>query len=273
MGTINETTGITTAPVETGDDASASATGTAVGEEAQSTGENTAAYGLRAEATGQDATALGADTLAPSMWNTVVGYNAGGVNNGDNIALLGRNAVGTGDNTVAVGESAESLAVGATAIGFDSRAEAVNSIALGSGTTATVADAIAVGSRDREMAPDTSIVYAEGSDDEVLADLLLDGTEGAGDPLRYDFTIAGQTILAIRAEADGAGGIQNADTFIPVDLTVDGPTTEVEDVITGDVEVTDGQTALLRADAVNEGQVEIDGDLVVTGEISENQTL
>lgn len=273
MGTINETTGITTAPVETGDDASASATGTAVGEEAEATAANTAAFGLRASATGQDATALGADAIAPSQWNTVVGYNAGGVNNGDNIALLGRNALGTGDNSVAVGESAEALAVGATALGFDSRAEAANSIAIGQGTVVATPDAVGVGDRDREIQLGRSLLYPGSSNTETLADMLLDGTENAGDPLRYDFRVGGETILAIRGEADGSGGVQNLDTFIPVDLTVDGPTTEVEDVITGDVEVTDGQTVLLRADAVNDGQVEIDGDLVVTGEIKENQTL
>lgn len=274
MGTINETTGITTAPVETGDDAEASSTGTAVGEQAKATAANTSAYGRRAEASGQDATALGAETLAPSQWNTVVGYNAGGVNNGDNIALLGRNALGTGDNSVAVGESAEALAVGATALGFDSRAEAANSIAIGQGTTVSVADAVGVGDRDREIATGRSLLFEEAAGQETLADLLLDGGEAAGETLRYDLEIGGETLLAVRAEADGSGGVQNRDVFVPADLVVDGQTTEAENNITGDIEVTDGQTVLLRADAVNgTGEVEIDGDLVVTGEIKENQTL
>lgn len=274
MGTINETTGITTAPVEAGDDASASATGTAVGEEAQATGENTAAFARRARATGQDATAIGAETLAPMMWNTVLGYNAGGVNNGANVTLVGRNALGTGDNAVVVGEGAEATAANATVVGWNAEATAQNALALGEGTTAAQPESVAIGDRDRTIAPGRGLVFEEGSAEETLTDLLLDGTEDAGDPLRYDLTIAGQTILAVRAEADGAGGIQNPDTFIPVDLTVDGPVTEVEDVITGDVEVTDGQSVLLRADAVSgDGEVEIDGDLVLTGEVKEGQTL
>lgn len=91
-----------------------------------------------------------------------------------------------------------------------------------------------------------------------------DGTRG--------ITIRGENgdrLLEATGESDGTG----QQVFIPVDLLVDGETTEVEDVITGSVLVEDGNTVLLRANAVEDDQVEIDGDLVLTGEVQENQTL
>jgi hypothetical protein len=274
MGTINETTGLTTSPVSTGDNSSASSTGTAVGEEADSTGANSVAYGRGATATGQDASAVGAESLAPAQWNSVFGYNAGGVNNGDNVTLIGRKAVGTGDNATAVGEMAEALAVNATAVGYNASAEADNSLALGAKTVASIANAVAIGDRDRQIDPGRGLVYEAGSTVEDLVDFEVDPSLAAGEDIRYDHTIDGQRVLSIRGEADGNGGAQNLSVYIPQDLFVDGQTTEVEDVITADVEVTDGNTVLLRADAeAADGRVEIDGDLVLTGEVKEGQTL
>jgi len=274
MGTINEKAGITTAPVSTGDNSEASSSGTAVGENADSTGANSAAYGRGATATGQDASAIGAESLAPAQWNSVFGYNAGGVNNGDNVTLIGRNALGTGDNATAVGEMAEATAINATAVGWSAEAQANNSLALGAETVASIANAVAIGDRDRQIDAGRGLIYEAGSTIEDLIDLDVDPALAAGDPIRYDHKIDGQRVLSIRGEADGSGGAQNLSVYIPQDLFVDGQTTEVENVITGDVEVTDGSTVLLRADAgAADGRVEIDGDLVVTGEVSEGQTL
>ena len=77
----------------------------------------------------------------------------------------------------------------------------------------------------------------------------------------------------LRASSDEDGS--NPLVYVPVNLSVDGQTTEVEDVVTGDISVEDGSGfVLLSANAVDGSDVvEIDGDLVVTGEISENQTL
>lgn len=274
MGTINEQTGITTDPVSTGSNSTASESGTAVGENADSSGANSAAYGQGATATGQDASAIGAQALAPAQWNSVFGYNAGGVNNGDNVTLIGRNALGTGDNATAVGEMAEALAVNATAVGWNASAQADNSLALGAQTAATIANAVAIGDRDRQIDPGRGLIYQEGSAIEDLVDFEVDPDLAAGDPIRYDQKIDGQRVLSVRGEADGNGGAQNLSVLIPVDLFVDGQTTEVENVVTGDVAVEDGQLVLLRADATKaDPQVEIDGDLIVTGEVKENQTL
>ena len=295
MGTINERTGLTTSPVSTGDDSSASSTGTAVGEQADSTGANSAAYGRRARATGQDASAIGAESLAPAQWNSVFGYNAGGVNNGDNVTLLGRNALGTGDNATAVGEMAEALAINATAVGWRASAEADNSLALGAETVASIADAVSIGDRDREIRPGRGLVYAEGSTVEQLADFEVDPDLDAGETVSYELAINGTSFIEVRAGADGSGGIQNPTVFVPQDFTVDGETTEVEDVLTGSVVVEDvNQVAQITLDATMDpptidfhGNVagglarinpdgtalEIDGDVEISGELSENQTL
>lgn len=295
MGTINEDSGVTTAPVSTGDNSSASRTGTAVGEEADSTGDNSAAYGRRSEASGQDASAFGGEALAPAQWNTVLGYNAGGTNNGDNIVIVGRNGIATGDNTVVVGENAEATAVSATAIGWNAEATAENATAIGEGTKADLPGAVAIGDRDYSVDPDRGLVYREGATNETLADLEVDPDLSAGDSIAYSLEIGGVELLRVRAESDGDGGVQNPNVFIPEDLTVDGETTEVEDVVTGSVVVEDGNDAAqFTVDATADppvidvhgntldavarivgegGTLEIDGDLVVSGEVSENQTL
>ncbi|MFW5896349.1 MAG: hypothetical protein ACOCUA_03095 [archaeon] len=295
MGTINEQAGLTTSPVSTGDNSTASSTGTAVGEEADSTGDNSAAYGRRAEASGQDASAFGAEALAPAQWNTVLGFNAGDSNNGDNVVIVGRNGLATGDNAVVVGENAEATAVSATAVGWGAEATAENATAIGEGTKATLPGAVAIGDRDYSVSPDRGLVYEEGAEVETLADLEVDSDLSEGDPVAYSLEIGGVELVRVRAEADGDGGVQNPNVFIPEDLTVDGETTEVEDVVTGSVVVEDGNgAAQFTVDATEEpavidvhgntldavarivgegGTLEIDGDLAVSGEISENQDL
>lgn len=79
----------------------------------------------------------------------------------------------------------------------------------------------------------------------------------------------GEEVFRAESLDDGTG----QQVLIPVDLFVDGQTSEIEDVITGSLVAEDGNTVLFRADAVADDRVEIDGDLVVTGEISEGQTL
>lgn len=294
MGRVNQR-GVTKDPLEAGSDASASDTGTAVGVQAEANGRDTLALGLLAAATAEDASALGARALAPNRWNTVLGRGAGGADNGANVTIVGRESGATGDNTTVVGETAEATADEATAVGRNASAQAAGSLALGFGSTATEPDAVAVGDRDREIDPGRGLIYQSGSTIERLANLVVDPGLNAGDEVSYDLAIGGEPFFRVKAESDGAGGIQNAVVTALKDLAVPGDTTEVQDVVTGSLSVEDGSgTAQFLVDATTspptldfkgvsvvnvsrlnaEGtSVDVDGNLNVTGEVSEGQSL
>ncbi len=294
MGRVNQR-GVTRDPLEAGADARATETGTAVGVETRAQGRDTTALGLLAAAVAEDATALGAKSDAASQWNTVIGREAGSDNNGANVTIVGRQGAATGDNATVVGEMASAESDDATAVGRMATAEAAGSMALGFGTTATEPNAVAVGDRDREIESGRGLVYQSGSTAETLADLVVDPDLAQGEAVSYELQVGGISMLRVEAEADGNGGVQSPSVFIPQDLGVTGDLRQVDDVVTGEVQAQDGSgTAQFTADATTspptinfhgndldrvnrinaEGStLEIDGDVDISGEISENQTL
>jgi len=283
-------------PVEIGQGASTVDGATAVGVNALTDDQNSAAFGSGAEALGRDATALGTESQAPANWNTAVGYDAGSAQNGENVVIVGRKAEAQGNNAVAVGEiaratgnratavgrGADALAVNAsafgqgvvasaidasaygqgsaataeaatafgqgavadapnaTALGVDATATADGALALGRDTTVAQVNTFGFGPRDFEIDAGNTVVYPVGTGQQVLVDKPQDGSQPAGDPIGYQLAIAGTTIAEMYAESDGAGDVQNPRLDIPVNLTVDGQTTQVDDVVTADITIEDG---------------------------------
>lgn len=86
------------------------------------------------------------------------------------------------------------------------------------------------------------ITFTTDAGQKTLVNLPVSADATQGDAMAYDLQVDGQRILNVFAEADGAGGIQNARVTIPVDLVVDGDTTEVDNVVTGDITLEDGAT-------------------------------
>jgi hypothetical protein len=249
---VNDALGID--PVQIGRRADVVSDGTGIGVDVVVDHRNGVGIGRDAQSLGNDATAIGTETRAPSNWNTVIGYQAGSVQNGVNVVAIGRKAEVQGDNSVAVGETAranapDTVAVGrdaaaleddATALGRNSTANAPGAIAIGQETTTTVANAVGIGSRDYAIADGRGLLYEEGTGPQTLVSKPVDGTFPAGDPVGYDLEVGGTTIATVFAESDGSGGIQNPRLDVPVSLSVAGSTTEVDDVVTGDILVEDG---------------------------------
>jgi len=270
---------LTQDPVNLGAGADSSGTdATAVGVNAVANNRNALAVGESAEATGADATALGGDSTAPANWNTAVGYDAGSANNGENVVVVGRKAEAQGDNSVAVGEVArangldsaafgraadalaedatavgrlaEATGIGSTAIGRGAIASADNSTAVGEGVVVDIPDTFGFGDQNIQLLDTRSVLYPDGVGAQTLVDKVADGTQADGTPIGYALQVDGTVLQTVYAESDGAGGIQNARIDIPVDLSVTGSTTEVDDVVTGDVLIEDGSgTEQFRFDA------------------------
>lgn len=187
-----------------------------------------------------------------------------------------------------------SAATDSTAVGVNAVSSETGAVAIGDGTEADRADTATFGDRDIELADGRKIVFPPDQGVQTLLDLLIQDAP-AGESHSAAMKIAGSEILRVGAEADGNGGIQNGVVTIPVDLAVSGDTTEIEDVITGAVEIEDGSGAtqfLLDAtqsppvidfggnnadglDRINPsgGTLQIDGDLTISGEITEGSAL
>jgi hypothetical protein len=241
-------------PIQIGRRADVVAEGTGIGVDVVVENRNGVGIGRDAQSLGADATAIGTETRAPSNWNTVIGYQAGSVQNGENVVAIGRKAEVEGNNGVAVGESARAnaddvVAVGrdsaaleadATALGRNATANAAGAIAIGQGTANAAPNSVGIGDRDYAVADGRGLQYPSGTGPQTLVSKPVDGTFPAGDPVGYDLEVGGTTVATVFAESDGAGGIQNPRLDVPVSLSVAGSTTEVDDVVTGDILVEDG---------------------------------
>lgn len=278
MPTINQALGIN--PLVAGLGARAVDGSTAIGVEARSDNRNATAIGRNAQALGPDTTAIGTETTAPTNWNTVIGYEAGSFENGENVVIIGRKAEAQGNNGVAVGETARANGADATALGrnadalspqsfaagFDSSATAEGAIAIGEGTSNTVPDSVDIGPRDYVVSDGNSLTYPAGTGTQTLLEKPTDGSQTAGAPVGYTLSVGGQTVVEVFAEADGAGGVQNARLEVPVSLAVEGDTTQVDDVVTGDILVEDGsQVTQFRLDATATPPVADFGDNTLSG--------
>jgi len=195
---------------------------------------------------------------------------------------------------VEVGENATTSGENAIAVGVDASAIADGSIALGDDTTIDIADAASVGDRDIFITNGRSVVFPEDQGSQTLADLPISGDSTAGTEHSILFTIAGTEALEIFGEADGSGGVQNLSLNLPADIDADGDI-DVADIIGDSIEISDGSgntffavdanaanTAIQLSDNDIDGlnqinptnsELKVDGDLTISGELTENSAL
>lgn len=128
---------------------------TAIGANSRADAEEGAtAVGANANASGNGALALGVDTQASGTGSIAIGYDAvstatSGIALGDNAVAAGSNAFAYGTNAVADGVNVMAIGAGARAEGYNTNALAIGSAALANGTdvTALGAGATATGVR------------------------------------------------------------------------------------------------------------------------------
>jgi hypothetical protein len=193
---------------------------------------------------------------------------------------VGKNATTSGDGAVAVGVNTSALADGA--------------IALGDDTSLNVVDAASVGDRDIFLTDGRSLVFPEDQGSQTVADIPISGDSPAGTEHSILFTIAGTEALEIFAEADGSGGVQNLNLNLPGGIDADGDI-DVADIIGEAIEISDGggntffavdanaaDTAIKLSgndiDGLNQinptnSELKVDGDLTISGELTENSAL
>ncbi len=102
---------------------------TAVGYQADSTGNMSTAVGYQAQATAPETTALGHASRATSRWATAVGRNSQATM--EDTTAVGFEALATGDMSTALGYQAVSAGARSLALGHASKAPGDNSVALG----------------------------------------------------------------------------------------------------------------------------------------------
>jgi hypothetical protein len=139
-----------------------------------------------------------------------------------------------------------------------------------------------------QLTSNGNIEYVPDAGTQTFFKMPVD-TASDGEQQSAEFEIGGQVIARVQADGDGAGGTKNETFYVPVDLTVAGQSTELEDVATGKLVVENGgqvfvvdattspPTIDFKSNTVddidtintNGGTLTVDGDLDVTGQINE----
>ena len=195
---------------------------------------------------------------------------------------------------VQIGDGSLHDALDAAVVGVDAEATHEDATAVGHSTTTYRQNQHAIGDRDLGFENSRGVVYPADQGIQNLVDLPIDGAP-AGENHYITLSVAGENLIEHRAESDGAGGIQNARVYIPWDLVVEGNVTEVDETVTGVVTVEDGTgteqfvidgtaatpsmdflgnilNGLSRINPDGDA-LEIDGDLSISGELTEGQAL
>lgn len=141
---------------------------------------------------------------------------------------------------IAIGEDATSTGQSAVAFGPQTLASGESSVAIGQSTEVAEAFAFAFGDRDVLLDPNREIRPQDDAADLTLANVQSTANATSGDLVGYTFDVGGQTVLSIRADADGDGGVTSPRAVIPTNLTVDGQTAAADTSVTGVVDVQDG---------------------------------
>ena len=215
------------------------------GNDVVSVGENTRANADNATAVGKAAAALAKNASVFGQGSTVSGESSTLVGQGisstvDDAVGVGFDITLTGSRGTVVGSSATVSAPDAVAIGRNATASGSSSVAIGEGTTVSKDNTYGVGDRNIFVAPGRSLLLGDDAGEEVLVDMDITSAPAQGTAQSYSLHLDGQEMLTIDGEADGAGGIQNERVKIPVDLTVAGGTTSVDEFVTGTTTVEDG---------------------------------
>ena len=130
--------------VEVGSGATATTSGTAVGYNSISSGNNgSCAFGLNATSSSSNTTSLGANSDATVAGATAVGYSSQAI--GANATSVGFASSASGSASVAIGDTATASGTDAIAIGDATLASGLTSVALGSAARATASGAVAIG--------------------------------------------------------------------------------------------------------------------------------
>ncbi|MFR9680545.1 ESPR-type extended signal peptide-containing protein [Acinetobacter sp. SEK570] len=148
---------------------------TAVGVQANATGDFSSAYGMTSKATGDASAAFGVQANATGLGAVAFGAVAQATGNGS--AALGVNATASANNATAIGSgnskavAARATAVGATAVGNLSLASGVGAAAIGRNTRASGDRSIALGDGSQSTANGTAAfgVNANASADKAIA--------------------------------------------------------------------------------------------------------
>lgn len=144
---------------------------------------------------------------------------------------------------VALGVGASSGAQGAVAIGSNASASGASSVAIGESTSVAAANAFAFGDRDVLLDPNREIRVPDDAADVTFGNVQSTANATSGDLVGYTLDVGGQTVLSVRADADGSGGVTNPRALIPTDLSVNGSTVATDTSVTGVVDVQDGADA------------------------------
>jgi len=139
----------------------------------------------------------------------------------------------------AIGVGAVSEAPAAQAIGPGTIASAEGSIALGPSTEVQEAFVFAFGDRDLLLDPNREIRVRDNAPNITLANTNSTDEVEAGKTIGYTLDVGGVTVLDVRADSDGEGGVTSPRVVIPGDLTVDGDKQSGETSISSTIDVQD----------------------------------
>lgn len=152
----------------------------------------------------------------------------------------------------AIGVGARAEAEDAVAVGNNAVAGAEGSVAFGPSTEVAEAFVFAFGDRDLLLDPDSEIRLRDNSPSLTLANTHSTDEVDSGKTIGYSFDVGGETVLDVRADADGEGGVENARVVIPGDLTVDGEKQSGDTSISSVVDVQDStETTQFLIDATS----------------------
>ncbi|QLG29983.1 hypothetical protein HUG10_20465 (plasmid) [Halorarum halophilum] len=114
----------------------------------------------------------------------------------------------------------------------------------------------------------TSITFSDDAGTQTLADLSVTSTPASGTEESYSFAVDGTDIIKLYAEADGVGGIQNAEFAVLEELTIaTGKTVTLgDDLVAADGEVIwDESAGVINGAALEDGEITLTAGNALTG--------
>ena len=211
----------------------------AIGENAIANGDRSTVVGKATEVTADNASAFGQGSTVQGIGATVVGQDVDVED--DYATAVGTNLTASAPGATAVGRGSVATAEDSTAVGRGAEANGVNSLAIGKGSVVNQDDTYSFGDRNIRLPIGKSFLYPENPGPQSIVNIPITDDANDGDPQGYSFDIAGNSIIEIAAEADGAGGIKNEVARIRASFDLRGGGDDIADIITGNISIRDSE--------------------------------